>query len=468
LQEALPGTRDRFEETFLAWITDLTAARTALSHEPSPRSRSRRLVVLVLATWLLGSCQSESRGVTIRFWAMGREGEVVQELVRDFEREHPGVHVEVQQIPWTAAHEKLLTSHVGHATPDVAQLGNTWIAEFTALKALEPLDPWLAHSSEVRANAFYPGIWATNVVDDMPYGVPWYVDTRLIFYRKDLLRQAGYDSIPQSWAGWQKAMRALKAKVGPKRYAIFLPVNEWTQPMIFGLQAGSPLLQDHATRGDFRGPEFRRAFDFYVDLFKEHLAPPVSNTEIANTYQEFERGYFAMWITGPWNLGEFRRRLPESMQGAWATAPLPGPNGAPSGLSMAGGSSLVMFKGSKHKGEAWALIEFLSRPDQQARFYRLCGSLPARTASWQDSAIANDPMLTAFHAQLERVAPWPMVPEWEQIATRLQELAEKGVRGASTPDAVLSELDHDVDRMLEKRRWLLERRAGATTSRRGG
>jgi len=410
------------------------------------------------------SCQPANRGVTIRFWAMGREGEVVQELVRDFEREHPGVHVDVQQIPWTAAHEKLLTSYVGHSTPDLAQLGNTWIAEFAALEALEPLEAWLAHSHEVRPNAFYPGIWATNVVDQVPYGVPWYVDTRLIFYRKDLLRQAGYDSIPQSWEGWRRAMRVLKDKVGAKRYPIFLPVNEWTQPMIFGLQAGSPLLADNATRGAFSGPEFRRAFDFYVELFKQRLSPPLSNTEIANTYQEFERGYIAMWITGPWNLGEFRRRLPESLQDDWSTSPLPGPTGAASGLSMAGGSSLVVFRRSKHKAQAWQLIEFLSRPEQQARFYRLCGSLPARTAAWQDSAIVHDPLLTAFHAQLERVAPWPMVPEWEQIATRLQELAERGVRGRTPVDSVLAELDRDVDRMLEKRRWLLSRRHLAARS----
>jgi len=429
----------------------------------------RRVVAGIGLAWLLVvSCQPAHRGVTLRFWAMGREGEVVQELVRDFEQEHPNVHVEVQQIPWTAAHEKLLTSHVGHASPDVAQLGNTWIAEFAALQALEPLDPWLAHSQEVRPNAFYPGIWATNVVENMPYGVPWYVDTRLIFYRKDLLRAAGYDSIPQTWEGWRTAMRALKRQVGDRRYAIFLPVNEWTQPMIFGLQAGSPLLAEHMTRGDFSGPEFRHAFQFYVDLFQEHLAPPVSNTEIANTYQEFERGYFAMWITGPWNLGEFRRRLPEALQDDWATAPLPGPNGAASGLSMAGGSSLVMFKSSKKKGEAWALIEFLSRPEQQARFYRLCGSLPARTTAWRDSAIASDPMLVAFNTQLERVAPWPMVPEWEQIAIRLQELAEKGVRGATPSDSVLSELDHDVDRILEKRRWLLTRRTSGAQPRSGG
>jgi multiple sugar transport system substrate-binding protein len=414
--------------------------------------------VLLAATAFALSCQPAHRGVTVRFWAMGREGEVVQELMRDFEREHPGIRVEVQQIPWTAAHEKLLTAHVGRSSPDLAQLGNTWIAEFQALQALEPLDPWVAHSTDVSPGGFFPGIWATNLVDQVAYGVPWYVDTRLIFYRKDLLRAAGYDSIPQSWDGWRQAMRAVKAKVGRDRYAIFLPVNEWTQPMIFGLQTGSPLLADGGTRGAFEEARFRRAFGFYVDLFREQLSPPVANTEIANTYQEFDRGYFAMWITGPWNLGEFRRRLPEDRQHVWDTAPLPGPEGAASGLSMAGGSSLVMFKSSRHKGHAWQVIEFLSRPEQQVRFYQLCGSLPARREAWRDPALRQDPKLAAFETQLQRVAPWPMVPEWEQVAIRLQELAERAVRGATHPDSILAELDRDVDRMLEKRRWLLARR----------
>ena len=127
-------------------------------------------------------------------------------------------------------------------------------------------------------------------------------------------------------------------------------------------------------------------------------------------------------------------------------------------MSMAGGSSLVMFRTSRHQAAAWRLVEFLSRPAQQARFYRLCGDLPARHEAWQDPSLAGDANLRSFQRQLERVAPWPMVPEWEQIAIRLQEQAERAARGGAAPDSVLSDYDRDVDRMLEKRRWLAARR----------
>jgi multiple sugar transport system substrate-binding protein len=392
---------------------------------------------------------------TLRFWAMGREGEVVQELVRDFEAENPGVRVRVQQIPWTAAHEKLLTAHVGRSTPDLAQLGNTWIAEFAALRALEPLDPYLAHSTTLDSTSYFPGIWDTNRIDAQIYGVPWYVDTRVLFYRKDLLARAGYDSIPGTWDEWKQAMHAVQRAAGPDRYAVFLPLNEWPPPVILGLQAGSPLLIEDATRGAFSAPQFQHAFGFYLSLFRDGLAPPINNTEISNLYQEFARGYFSMYITGPWNVGEFRRRLPPELQDDWGTARLPGPT-AP-GVSLAGGSSLVLFRRSQHKPAAWALVEFLSRPEQQDRFRRLTGNLPARVEAWSDSALASDPHLHAFREQLQRVVSTPKLPEWELIATRLQERVERAARGGASPDSLLRELDRDVDRILEKRRWMHSR-----------
>ena len=427
-----------------------------------------RAAVLATAVLLGASCGGDSASgvTTLRLWGLGREGEVVEMLVRDFERENPDIRVHVQQIPWTAAHEKLLTAHVGDASPDLAQLGNTWVPEFEALGALEPLDAYVASSGVVDAAGYFRGIWDTNVIDDTTYGIPWYVDTRLIFYRKDILADAGYDRPPGSWAEWRTAMERVKARVGPDRYAIYLPSNEWTQPVILGLQAGSPLLKDDGQYGAFSDSAFRRAFEFYIGLYRSELAPALGLNDVANVYQEFTRGLFAMWITGPWNIGELKRRLPPEMEGKWGTAPLPGPTGDSSGVSLAGGASLVLFRSSQHKPEAWRLIEFLSRPEQQRRFYHLTGDLPARKEAWQDSTLIGDEYVRAFWEQLQRVSPTPKVPEWELIATKVFDYAEQSIRGGVPEAEVLRRLDADVNRILEKRRWMVareraERGAGA-------
>jgi multiple sugar transport system substrate-binding protein len=424
--------------------------------------RGQFLLFLALSLTLAACGDADAAGtVTLRFWAMGAEGEKVRELVRDFERENPGIRVRVQSIPWTAAHEKLLTAHVGEATPDVSQLGNTWVPEFAALDALEPLDARAAASRVVDRADFFPGIWATNVVDGVTYGVPWYVDTRVLFYRTDLLARAGYQRVPQSWEGWVEALRKVKAlgAGGARSYGALLPLDEWAQPVVLGVQAGSPLLRDGGRYGAFSQPEFRRGFEFYIDLFRQGLAPTVANTQVANLYQEFEKGTFAMYITGPWNLGEFRNRLPAHLQDKWATAPLPGPGGPERGLSNAGGASLVVFRGSAHKDAAWKLVEFLSVPERQVQFYRLTGDLPPRLTAWQDSTLAGDARARAFYEQLQRAHPMPPVPEWESIAARVAQAAEQVARGQRTTDEALAALDRDVNDILEKRRWMLYRRS---------
>ena len=409
---------------------------------------------------LAAGCRSRpDETITLRFWAMGAEGEVVQQLMPDFERENPGITVRVQAMPWSAAHEKLLTSFVGESTPDVAQLGNTWVPEFAAINALEPLAPYVARSATVKPAAFFRGIWDTNVIDGEVYGVPWYVDTRVIFYRSDLLARAGYDRVPDSWSAWRTALAAVKRQQGAERFPIFLPTNEWAQPIVFGMQAGSPLLKDNGRYGAFSDSTFRRAFDFYLAFFRDGLAPVAGNNDVANPYQEFARGLFAMWITGPWNVGEMRKRMPAELKDAWATAPLPGPTGDSSGVSLAGGSSVVVFRGSTHKAAAWRLVEYLARPEQQLRFSRLTGDLPASLAAWRDSSLLGDRHFRAFYTQLQRVTPLPKVPEIELISSRLIEASERAIRGNVPPERALAALDADVNRILEKRRWILDQRA---------
>ncbi|MEP6492089.1 MAG: sugar ABC transporter substrate-binding protein [bacterium] len=432
---------------------------------PLLNRRVQRLARLIAPACVIVACTTADaragNGVReLRVWAFGAEGEAVAPMVRDFERANPDVRVRVQQIPWTAAHEKLLTAFVGGALPDVAQLGNTWVPEFQALKALTPLDSALASDAAHMPRAdYFPGVLATNVVDDTLYGVPWYVDTRVMFYRSDLLRRAGVARPPATWAEWRDALARVQRVQPAGSVPMLMPLDEWAQPVILALQSGAPLLADHGTRGFFRDARFRRGFEFYVDLFRDGLAPPLANTQVSNVYQEFAAGRIAMYISGPWNVSEFRKRMPDTLQGAWATAPLPGPTEP--GVSLAGGSSLVVMRGARHPDDAMRFIAFLSDPARQAAFYEATGDLPARRSAWNAPRLAGDPYLAAFRDQLARVVPTPAVAEWELIATDIAAAAERAARGTQSIDVALAALDAEVDGVLEKRRWLQAHRVVA-------
>ena len=409
---------------------------------------------------LLGGCgHGGPRVEVLHFWAMGSEAEVLSQLIPEFEREHPLLRVEVQQLAWTAAHEKLLTAIAGDATPDLCQLGNSWIPELVALHALVPLQSRVTASREIAPADFFTGVWQTNLIADSLYGIPWYVDTRLLFYRSDLLKAAGYAAPADTWAGWLTQLQAIKRMVGPQRYAILLPLNEFEPLQILALNQDEAMLRDGDRYGNFRSTSFRKALTFYRDMFASSLAPTMTNAQISNVWNELGRGFFSFYVSGPWNIAEFKKRLPPDQQQSWMTAPMPGLDGP--GVSNAGGASLVLFARSHHQQSAWQLIEFLSRPAVQQRFHELTGDLPPRRTSWEGGQIARDPYSRAFRVQLERLRTFPKVPEWEQIMQAMRVMAERVVQGQLDIDSAVNGFDAEVDGILAKRRWMIARRRGA-------
>jgi multiple sugar transport system substrate-binding protein len=228
--------------------------------------------------------------------------------------------------------------------------------------------------------------------------------------------------------------------------------------------AGDPAMQKGAALVDetgharFDDPQFIAGFAFYLDLFHRGLAPVMSNSQIANLHQQFGDGDFAMFISGPWDVGNLRSRLTAEQQKTWSVTPLPAPDGTPwPGLSMSGGSSLVIARKSERQDAAWKFIEFLSRPDVQVRFAQMSGDLPARRSAWNTPELKNDREMQAFRVQLDRTAALPRIPEIENIVNVIAEHGQLAARGQYDARGGAQRLDAKVEAMLEKRRWVLER-----------
>lgn len=398
----------------------------------------------------LGGCGRPDGITRLTVWAMGNEGTHLPALLPAFEAANPGIRVEVQPQPWGAAHQKLLTAYAGNSLPDISQVGNTWVAEMAAIGALSPTPP--AAADLLRDQ--FPAVLDTNAIAGRPMATPWYVDTRLLFYRTDLLARAGYDTVPTDWAGWKKSLHAVKRVAGEGAHAILLPLNEFEQLLTFGLQGDQPLLRDQDTRGNFASESFLAALSFYRSLFDEGLAPVVTAAQISNVWTEFARGRFSFYFSGPWTIGDMKSRLPPEVQPHWRTAGVPGPDGP--GASAPGGSSLAVFRSSPHQDAAWALVRYLSDPAVQARFNVLTGDLPARPSAWAAPAVASDPYIAPFRDQLARARAVPKVPEWERIVTEMQIVADRMVRGQFTVREAGAEINRRADRLLEKRRWMLD------------
>ena len=412
-------------------------------------SRRELVIAAAVSPLLLTACGRRNDG-KIDMWAMGAEAEKFPLLLATLPRAGQP-QVRVQPLPWSAAHEKLLTAYAGGSLPDMGQIGNSWIAELTAIGAILPVPAAL---QPIVAGQF-AGVVDTNRIDGRLMALPWYVDTRLQFYRKDLFQAAGFAAPPDRWDEWKRALHAVRQHQGGNGYAILLPINEYEHLTQMALSAGAGFLTPDGTRGAFRSPQFRRALAFYKSLFDERLAPIAGAAQISNVWNEFARGYFAVYPSGPWTIGDMKSRLPPALQSSWATAPFPGPDGP--GRSTPGGSSLVVFAHARDPAAAWRLVTDLLTPASQAKLQALTGDLPPTRAVWDQAGLTADPVTEAFARQLDRTSALPKVPEWERIATEMQTVAELAVRGTVSLDDAVTDMDHRADRLLDKRRWMMSR-----------
>ncbi|WP_242154539.1 extracellular solute-binding protein [Sphingomonas sp. BAUL-RG-20F-R05-02] len=403
---------------------------------------------MAAATAVLCGCGRAQANNPLRWWAIGTTGENADLLLPPFLAE-TGIHVDLQTLPWTGAHEKLLTGYAGNTLPDVMMVNSAWLPELALLGAVAPLPP----ASPLLRDQF-SGAHASVMVDGRAMAVPWTSDSWVQFFRRDLLAEVGYAAPPLDWTEWMRMAVALKRR-HPDRYAT-LHLLDWPEPLFaFAAQQPEPLLRDANTRGNFSSSGFRAALGFYKAIYDARLSPIATGSEVGDTYIAFRRGWFAILPSDAVSIGDLRRRAAAFPPLSWSAVATPGRSGV--SRALARGASLAVSHSTHDPAGAWALVSFLSLASTQRRIYGITGDLPTRPSAWSAGDLARDPIAAVFSDQIANSIAPPAVPEWERIVGEVQLVAEHMVRGEYGVDAATLEMDRRADRILEKRRWLLDR-----------
>lgn len=417
-------------------------ARTVSGRGPGPRMPSRRwktvAAVLALSMVAAGCGRSDSGGGNeaaqpvqegqaqgeIVVWAMGTEGEKLSVLARDFEAANPNAKVNVTAIPWDAAHDKIATAIAGRQTPDVSLIGTTNMAEFAKSGALDPTP------SMIDGSQFFSGGWDTTVVNGTSYGVPWYVETRLLFYRTDLARNAGVEA-PGDWADLTAFASAMKQRSGAK-WGINLQSGDkgaWQTFMPFVWQAGGNITDESGRQFTLDSPELVKALEYYKSFFDAQVSP-MAQLRPGELEAGFVDGSFGAFFSGPWHIGLISEQGGPSFADKWSVARMPK---EATGTSFVGGGDLAVFKDAKNRDAAWKFVQYLTKPEVQVKWYEEVGDLPSVKSAWQDQKLAGDPLLKTFGDQLNEAKSPPAIATWEQVSAVIDLEIEKVVKGASSP-----------------------------------
>jgi multiple sugar transport system substrate-binding protein len=375
---------------------------------------------------------------TITVWAMGAEGEKLPTLAKEFESANPGVKVKVTAIPWDAAHNKFTAAIAANKTPDVAMVGSTWMGEFAGLDALDPTP------AAIDRSAFFEGAQKTTEVNGTSYGIPWYVETRVLFYRSDLAKKAGFDRAPTDQAGLKEMAKAMQTKAGAK-WGIGLQAGgtgSWQTLMPFAWSDGADLTKDNGKAYNFDSPQIVDAAkcyqSFFTDGISDKAAPATPTTE-----PDFASGKVPMFISGPWMMSAVEKVGGAGFKDKYNVAPIPA--GSAGSSSFVGGSNLAVFKNTQNRDASWKFVQWLADPDVQATWYGLSTDLPSVKSAWDAPDLKGDEKLAVFGKQLETAKAPPSFPTWEQVVTSFDTELEKVTKQGADPSTSMATVQQNAE-----------------------
>jgi len=382
-----------------------------------------------------GSVSSGKATGTLTVWAMGGEGDKLPALAKEFEAANPGVKINVTGIPFDDAHDKLATAITAAKTPDISQIGTTWMGEF----ATQALDPTPA---TIDKSTFFEGAQKTTEVGGTSYGVPWYVETRLVYYRKDLAAKAGITTLPTDWAGLKAMAKAMQTKAGAKWGIDLQPGGQgsWQSILPFAWSNGAEVATVDQKKYTFDTPQTAEAAKYYQSYFTDKIAAKELPKD--SRAPSFVNGSVPMFISGPWEMGGIDKLGGPSFKDKYGVMMMPKKVTA---TSFVGGSDLAVFKNSKNRDSAWKFVQWLSKPETQVKFFGLSTDLPSVKSAWTDPALTKDAKLAVFGKQLEDAKAPPATATWEQVAaafdTEMEKVAKSGLDPATALKTVQSKAD---------------------------
>jgi multiple sugar transport system substrate-binding protein len=373
---------------------------------------------------------------TINMWAQGGEGDALPAFAKEFEAANPGVKINVTAIPWDAAHNKYQTAIAGGTTPDVAQMGTTWMGDFA--------NAFVPTPTSIDTSVFFPGSVKSTVVGGTAYGVPWSGDTRVVYYRKDLLSRAGYTTFPTTWDDFKALAQALKTKAGAK-WGVNLPAGgtDSFQSMLFiPWSAGAELMNSDQTKWTLDTPAWVDAMKYYQSFFTDGIASPNPNTGAGAQDAAFVDGSIPMFVGSPGEIQSLIQAGGAGFENKFGVALVPKNKSA---ISFVGGSNLVVFKNSKNQDSAWKFIQWLSQPEVQIKWRSASGDLPLVVSAWKDPSLAGDPKMTVIGDQLNSGNSPPQVATWTQVSAAADTVLEQIVKGGADPAKAMKSLQSTAD-----------------------
>ncbi|MGI9862863.1 ABC transporter substrate-binding protein [Moorella naiadis] len=394
---------------------------------------------------------SKASPVQLEFWYAlpGAQGQVVKDLVDEFNKTHPTIQISTTFIPTAERLTKITAAIAGGGVPDLYTAGPPDLAALQGAKSIVPLND-LAKPGELNIEDYYPGPRKVVEKEGKIWALPVSAGIIGLYYNKDLFKAAGLDpdKPPRTWNELVTYAQKLTDQ-SKEQWGLLLPTQAdlylTTIWLNFFWQNGGQFLTPDGQKAAFNSKEGADALQFWVDLFHKYKVAPLVQQNETSAIQTFATGKVGMLYAMPLWI-----KNTHSFPFAVGTAVLPRQINAATTL---GGWYVTIMAGSHHQAEAWTFLKWLAEPEHAAKWNIGMGSLPTSRQNQAFQKFAqNEPLVQPFLTMMaEEVQVPPTIKQYAEISMLVANAIHESIYQKKSPKEALDAAALQADTLLQKK-----------------
>lgn len=288
---------------------------------------------------------------------------MIRELVAEYEKEKPNVHIELDTLNTDQQKVKLKTQAASKEVPDITIVNPAaQMKPFVDAGLFAPLNDMLEQNG--LKDTYQTGLLDYYSFNNNVYALPDGNNIEVVYYNKELFEQAGIANPPTTFEEMLKDVKILKEKgitplaIGEK--------DSWTGSFLFmnillRTNGGPGFLQEVLDgKKTFEDPAFVEAVDAFQQLVQAGAFPDGATSIDANAGGNiFKTGKAAMWSIGSWETGAIDASSVAGKVGAFQFPTVNG-KGDPNEFMLAPGSAFAISANSEHLQETKDFLNFFA------------------------------------------------------------------------------------------------------------
>lgn len=391
-----------------------------------------------------------NRTVTLQFYAHPDKLGVMEEVIAAFEEDHPRIKINYVQLPddtndkYDIISNKLSTQQ---DSIDVFDADVTWPSIFVKSEWVANLDPFF---SDDELQGYLSSAIDAATVDGMLYGIPYRIDSGVLFYRKDLLEKYNYQ-VPKTYTELRETALAIQAQEPDLNgfAASWKNFEGLTCNFFEILWSGGYDINTTQAPYSFEAKGLDETLTLmqsmiHIDKIVSADALTYSSGDLRAAFIEGNLIFMRDWPTG-W------RKLSESpeLKDKIAVAPLPSLKPDQESYGAFGGWMYMVSKESKHKKEAVEWIKFLTTYENEKLMNLKYNYIPSRAALYSDEEVLGRmPFLDDMFDYFNESKPRPKVANYDELSLLLQSQVHLTLQNGQTPKEAIMMLEELLPRLL--------------------